>query len=212
MRHALLLPSLLLLATPALSAEIACEGPFAADSSEQRLKEAFGAENVVTGDSPGPEGTTVLATTVYPDDPERMMVFGWWDEENLSELSYVKLAPGDSAFGVSRGMGVDAVEALNGEVFTMTGLWWDYGGYAGFQSGALAELPGDCSLSLRFDTALNVPDGIDVGPISGDQQVSSDEPLLDQLSVEVTQVTLGYAYPGLDEMDGIEMPEDQAGG
>lgn len=212
MRHALLLPSLLLLATPALAAEIACEGPFAADSSVARLQEAFGAENVVTGDSPGPEGTTVLATTVYPDDPDRTMVFGWWDEENLSELSYVELAPGDSAFGVSRGMGVDAVEALNGEAFTMTGLWWDYGGYAGFQSGALAELAGDCSLSLRFDTALNVPDGLDVGSISGDQQIASDEPLLEQLSVEVTQVTLGYAYPGLDQVEGIEMPEAQAGG
>jgi len=212
MRHCLLLPSLLLLATPVVADEIACEGPFAADSSESRLQEVFGADNVVTGDAPGPEGTTILATTVYPDDPERMMVFGWWDEESLSALSYVDLAPGDTAFGIGRGMRVDEVEARNGEAFTMTGFWWDYGGYAGFQSGQLADLPGGCYLSLRLDTGVDVPDGLDVDAISGDQQISSDEPLLEQLAVEVTQVTLGYPYPGLDEMDGVEMPEAQAGG
>ncbi len=212
MRHHLLLPSLLLLTTPALAGEITCEGPFAADSSVQRVEDAFGAENVVTGDAPGPEGTTILATTVYPHDPDRMMQFGWWDEENLSELSYVELAPGDTAFGIGRGMSVREVQARNGEVFTMTGFWWDYGGYAGFQSGALADLPGGCYLSLRFETGVEVPEGLDVGSISGDQQIASDEPLLEQLSVEVTQVTLGFPYPGLDEMEGIEMPEAQADG
>ena len=44
--RALVLVPLLLLAAPATAADIVCEGPFAADSSEARLIEAFGKDNV----------------------------------------------------------------------------------------------------------------------------------------------------------------------
>lgn len=211
MRRSAILLSALLLSTPAAAAEIACDGPFAPDSSEARLKDAFGAENVVTGEVDGPEGSTIIATTVFPNDPDKKMVFGWWDEEAMAELSYVELAPGDTAFGVSRGMSVDEVEALNGEPFTMTGLWWDYGGYAGFQSGKLADLPGGCYLSLSFDTTVDVPDGLNVDSISGDQQVPSSEPLLDQLAVKVVDITLGYPFPGMEEEGDGEDGESMDG-
>ena len=212
MRHIAIVLPLLLVLTPAAAAEIACEGPLAPDSSLSRLQQVYGAENVVTGEVPGPEGTTLVATTVFPDDPARSMIFGWWDEVAMAELSYVQLPPGDTAFGVARGMSVAEVEALNGEPFSMTGFWWDYGGYAGFQSGALADLPGGCYLSLSFDTTRDIPADLDVGPISGDQQVPSSEPLLEALGVQVVDITLGYPFPGLeDEMDAeplsAELPQ-----
>lgn len=206
LRRALLV-SALLLATPAFAAELKCEGVFAADSSAQRVEETYGKENVVTGESPGPEGSTVIATTVFPNDPAKMMVFGWWDEENHRDLSYVDIPDGDNVAGLHDGMTVKEVEALNGEAFTMTGFWWDYGGYASFQSGNLSSIPGGCSLSVSFqpDDSI-VTDGIDLDPISGDREVPSAEPLLEKLNVRVDSVTIGYPYPGLEE----EMTEDAA--
>ena len=65
-----LLP-LLLMTSPVAALEIACEGAFAIDSSEARLIEIYGADNVRTGIVPGPEGTEMLATEVYPDSPKR---------------------------------------------------------------------------------------------------------------------------------------------
>jgi hypothetical protein len=124
MRHLLLLPALFL-ATPAFADQLTCDGPFAADSSEQKLIEAFGKDNVVTGEVPGPEGSTVLATTIFPNDDTKRIEVGWWDEENLSQLAYFTVPSGDvSPQGVKTGMTVKEVEALNGAPFEMQGFWW----------------------------------------------------------------------------------------
>jgi hypothetical protein len=196
MRPLLLLP-LLLAATPALAAEIACEGPLAADSSEARLIEAYGADNVVTGDVPGPEGTTMLATTIFPDDPERQMQFSWWDEDARQGIARFTVPPGDVApGGLTTGMTVDEVEELNGGPFKLYGFFWDYGGSAGFDGGKLGDLPGGCHVSVRFATG-DYPADLNVDAISGDSQISSTEPLLETVDARIETITLGYPHPDM---------------
>lgn len=191
MRTLALVP-FLLLAGPAMAGEIKCEGAFAADSSEARLVESFGKDNVVTGDVPGPEGSTVLATTVFPNDPARAMEFGWWDEEKLESTAYFTVPAGDTAPGGLRvGMTVKQVEALNGGPFDMYGFFWDYGGSAGFDGGKLADLPGGCNVSVRFAVG-DYPADLDVAAISGDQQISSSEPLLETVHATIESITVGY--------------------
>ena len=185
----------LAVATPALAEEIACEGAFGIDSSEARLIEIYGADNVVTGTVPGPEGTEMLATTVFPDDPKRSLQFVWWNEEKLSDPSYIELpaklaAPG----GVHIGQSLAEVEALNGQPFTLLGFGWDYGGSAGFETGALSDLPGDCLLSVRFEYGES-PEGLDTLPAMGDKELSSDDPLLAQMQVRLYAVSIGYPHP-----------------
>ena len=185
----------LAVATPVLAEEIACEGAFGIDSSEARLIEIYGADNVVTGIVPGPEGTEMLATTVFPDDPKRSLQFVWWNEQALSDPSYIELpaklsAPG----GVHIGQSLAEVEALNGESFTLLGFGWDYGGSAGFQTGALSDLPGGCILSVRFEYGES-PEGLDTLPAMGDKELSSDDPLLAQMQVRLYAVSIGYPHP-----------------
>jgi hypothetical protein len=187
--------ALLLLPLPAAAAEIACEGAFAIDTSEARLIEIYGAENVWTGIVPGPEGTEMLATEIFRDNPKRRLQFVWWNEEDRTDLSFAELptkmaGPG----GVRAGMSVAEVQALNGEPFTMSGFGWDYGGYAGFESGALSNLPGGCHLSLRFSPA-SYPEGVDVDAITGDREVSSDNPLLEAVNARLESVAIGYPHP-----------------
>lgn len=212
MLHRSVFLPVLLLATPVWAGEIRCEGAFAADSSAQRLEETYGKENVVTGEVPGPEGSTYIASTVFPNDPDKQMVFGWWDEDNRRDLASVDLPAGDSIAGVKAGMTVGEVEALNGEPFTMTGFWWDYGGRTFFQSGNLASIEGGCNVLLTFTPTAD-PEGTDTEAVSGEVDVPSGEPLLETLKVEVMTVTIGYPYPGAeeDEMEGAEMEEDTRG-
>ena len=183
--------------------EVACSGVFGPDSSEALVIETFGAENVVTGTVPGPEGTELIATTVFPDDPERSMEFGWFDEENFTRLSYVELSPSQTTpGGVRIGQTVAEVEALNGQPFEVGGFWWDYGGYANIESGTLAELEGGCHLSIRFSPGESYPDDTDVTSVSGEVQVSSDDPLLAEIDTRVQVLAIGYPWP-----DDLPMPE-----
>src|SRR5690349_873348 len=77
-----------------------------------------------------------------PRRPDRMMTFVFWDQGADRDLSYVELAPDTVVAGIADGMSVDEIEALNGAPFVLSGFWWDYGGYADFSSGQLANLPG----------------------------------------------------------------------
>lgn len=190
--RALVLFPLLLLAAPAMAADLACQGPFAGDSSEARLIESFGKDNVVTGDVPGPEGSTVLATTVFPNDPTRTMEFGWWDEEKHERVAYFTVPPGDTApGGLKQGLTVKEVEALNGGPFQMYGFFWDYGGSAGFEGGRLGAPAGGCIVSVRFTTG-DYPADLNIDAISGDTQISSTEPLLATVDARIDTITVGY--------------------
>lgn len=193
MTRILLAATLAIFASPASAAELACEGPFAADSSAARLIETYGRDNVVTGEVPGPEGSTIIATTVFPNDPDRTMEFGWWDEERFERLAYFTLPAGDTApGGLKPGLTVREVEALNGAPFIIGGFWWDYGGGADFSDGKLAEAPGGCHVSVRFSPMADIPAELDVTSISGEVSIPSDTPLLEQLDTRVESVTIGY--------------------
>jgi hypothetical protein len=181
----------------AFASQLACEGVFGADTSEARFIETFGAENVVTGKLvEGPEGDTVIATTVYPGDPAREFRAVWWDDAARKDLSYVGLPPGETApGGVEVGMSIEEVETLNGETFVIHGFGWDYGGSALFYSGRLSSLPGACDLSVFFEPTARLPEGVDDGLISGDREVPSDLPLLRQVEPRIWSIEFGYPHP-----------------
>lgn len=212
-RQTLLVLSLALVAVQPLAAKdkvkqppvetVTCEGVFGPESSEALVKQTFGAENVVTGTVHGPEGIEMLATTVFSDDPDRSMEFGWWDEENLRYLSYVELAPSQQTpGGVRIGMSVAEVEAINGAPFTINGFWWDYGGNAMIEKGALANPDEGCRFWIRFATMEEYSEDIDVTPIAGEVTVPSSEPLLEQLGARVVSISLAYPWP-----DELPQPE-----
>lgn len=198
MRTLLLLP-LLFVATPVFAAEIKCEGPYGADSSEARLIETFGAENVVTGDVPGPEGTTLLATTIFPNDEATRQEFGWWNEEAREQLAYVTVPEGATTpGGLALGMTVKEVEALNGGPFELYGFFWDYGGTAVTSGGKFENLRGGCTVSFRFGVGDYAAD-LNVDAISGDTLISSSEPLLEKVDARIQSLTIGYPDPNATE-------------
>lgn len=203
-RLSLLAFSLVLAATPTFAkdkAAFACEGVFGPESSEKLLIDTYGADNVVTGEVDGPEGSTLLATTVFPNDAEKEMQFGWWNDEARTGLSYARLSPSMAGpEGVKIGMTVPEVEAINGKPFTIGGFWWDYGGYGIIDAGKLANVDDtSCYISLRFSPADDDTGDLDVSAVSGEVTIPSDEPLLDKLKVTVQSVEISYAGAEGDE-------------
>ena len=181
--------------------DVSCSGVFGAESTEALVKQTFGDDNVVTGDVPGPEGTTMFATTVFPNDPERTMEFVWFDEENRTGLSYVELSPSQTGpHRIHIGMSVAEVEAANGEPFSIGGFWWDYGGYAQIESGNLAGDGNGCFISLRFSPNDDALGDTDVTAISGEVIIPSSEPLLEQVDTSVQSISLGYPDPNYEEL------------
>jgi hypothetical protein len=179
---------------------VSCSGIFGPESSESQLIQTFGADNVISGDVPGPEGITIFATTVYPDDPDRQMEFGWYDEENRDTVSYVELSPSQAGpHGVRIGMSVAEIEAINGAPFNIGGFGWDYGGYAEIEQGNLAGDSNGCFISLRFSPSEEAIGETDITPISGEISIPSSEPLLEQVDTRVQSITLGYPDPNYQE-------------
>jgi hypothetical protein len=182
---------------PASADEIACTGAFAIDSSAARLIEIYGAANVVTGETAGSGDFAVPTTTVYPDDATRRIEFVWWHGEELADPSYIRFPP-EAVLppGLTVGMSIDEIEALNGEPFTLAGFDRDRGGYTHFRGEPLSDIPGDCVLSADFRPGA-YPDDLDVSPVMGDVEVSSDNPLLVQMDVRLSAIRLGYVHPDL---------------
>ncbi|HET7715685.1 MAG TPA: hypothetical protein VFK86_08665 [Bauldia sp.] len=172
-----------------------CAGPFGAESSEKFLAELFGSDNVVAETIDGPEGTTLDATLVFPDDPARRLIVLWQDEANRARPAAIIIrdesewiGPG----GVRLGSSLEEVEAINGAPFSVLGFGWDYGGAASFPSGTLSAIPGGCIMSVSFDLDWSREYGPEFDSIMGDQQLGSDNKVLKAAAPTVSEIAVGY--------------------
>jgi len=150
----------------------------------------------------GPEGSTLDATLLFPDDPTRRLVVLWQDETRREKPAAV-IVRDDSEWvgpgGVRLGDELGEVEAINGAPFDVLGFGWDYGGAASFPAGTLADIPGACVLSLSFDLDWTKEYGPEFDPIMGDQQLRSDDAQLRAAAPKVAEIIVGY--PSEDDLD-----------
>jgi hypothetical protein len=201
----------LLAAAPALADEMACAGALGPDTTLSKIEETYGKANVVTGEVDGPEGTTMVATTVFPKDPDKSFQIYWWDEEKHERIAGFDVpANSTGPLGLKIGMPIADVQALNGEAFTLSGFYWDYGGSAGFDKGKLSNLPGGCFLNLTFNPSVDPPNDTISNAISGEQDLRSDMKEFAVVKPVVQGISLGYADPLADE-EGDPSEEDSGG-
>lgn len=174
-----------------------CAGPFGPEGSEAGLKQVFGEANVAAEMIDGPEGSTLDATLLFPDDPTRRLIVLWQDEIARSGPAAI-IVRDDSEWigpgGLRLGDGITDVETVNGAPFDVLGFGWDYGGAASFPAGTLADIPGACVLSLSFDLDWNKDYGPEFDPIMGDQQLRSDDAQLRAAAPVVSEIIVGYPF------------------
>src|SRR6478736_954951 len=174
--------------------KLACDGPFAKDSSHAKLISAFGPKNVTFEDVDGAEGAKEKASVLFANEPTRRVEIFWYDEAKRARPASIRIRTPSQWIGpegLSIGLRLEQVEKANGKPFKVNGFEWDYGGFVTALDGKLKTLPGGCSAGIRFEAsrALKRPK---FDPLIGDKQVASNSSLLRQVRPMVSEWSVGY--------------------
>ena len=173
---------------------VACSGTFARDSDYSKLAAAFRSENVNLAPVDAGNGKKVMASVLFPKDPKRRLEVWWRDEVNHSG-TYLIVIGGQSTWtgpnGVRLGLGLAALEKLNGNPFKLMGP--DKDGVAtvtDWQNGALGQLP-DCAVRVSFRPDPKAP-ATARSAISSDKEFASSEAVIRAVKPTVSEILIGY--------------------
>lgn len=170
--------------------EATCASPVAAADTAASLKKRFGADARITH-VPGAEGEKLKALVLFDKDPARRIEVIFSDDKLTKASGYRLPEEGGkwTVVGLAPGMDVAAVEAANGAPFEVSGFDWDYGGYIeDFHGGKLANLPGGCTLSIRFAVDGDLPEGM-----SGDGvKIASTDKRLRGAGAKVSSIMVNF--------------------
>jgi hypothetical protein len=174
---------------------VACSGAFAKDSSEDKLETTFDSNNVGFADVVADDGSKVLASVLFPNDPKRWLEVWWSNPVTHSDIHLIVIrgqstwtAPG----GMRLGQTLEQVEKLNHTPFKLTG--YDKKRIAtvsNWDGGALAALAGGCTsgLSLRANPKASAEA---VGALPADKEYSSSDPAIRATKPTISEILIGY--------------------
>jgi hypothetical protein len=174
---------------------VICGGVFAKDSSHLKLAEVFESQNITYSEVDGPQGTKLMASVLYPNDPKRRLEVLWQNEATRSDLQVISIN-GQSTWiapkGLKLGVPLITLEKLNGRPFKLAGFDWDYGGAVrDWMGGALSVLPGGCTMGMTLapDPKTSAETR---SQVSGDKEFLSSDPLMRLANPAVEEITIGY--------------------
>jgi hypothetical protein len=175
---------------------VACSGVFARNSSHEALASAFNAKNVsFTEVEGGPEGSKLMASVLFPNDPKRRLEVLWQNEDARTD-TYRIVITGRSTWtgpkGLHLGLPLAAVEKINGKPFKLQGFDQSNSSVAiDWQDGALASLPGGCNVGIFFAADPKAPQSARAE--AAGQEFASSDAVIRALKPTVTEILLGYS-------------------
>lgn len=175
--------------------KFACDGPFAKDSSHAKLISAFGPKNVTFEDVDGAEGAKEKASVLFAGEPTRRVEIVWHDVGKRARPASIRIRTPSQwigPLGITAGLTATQVEKINGKAFAINGFGWGGGGFAGRFEGKLAELPGGCRLTLRFEPTIANPLPARYAPIIGDRKIQSSNALMRRSKPMLNEWSVGY--------------------
>ena len=184
-----------------LSDPFVLPGPFSPTTEPAGLRRIYGADNVREGEVPGAEGEVFHGVILFSQDPSRRAYVYFQDEDTLTGLSMIQVKDAESRWkldtGVSIGMPLPQLVALNGKPIKFFGFDWDYGGYiTDWYGGKLAPKDGDAiKRGVRLDIRES-PDGHpeDAYPF-GEGEFSSDDRHYPKMGDIVVVGELSVSFP-----------------
>lgn len=174
---------------------LACEGPFAKDTTHARLVAEFGSQNVIFKDVDVTSNVLTKATVLFDADPTRRLVVFWKDEKTRSKPLAVSIeAPSTwtGPGGVRNGLTLRELEKLNGGSFSITGFGGIGGGEASKLGGPFVNLAGDCTLTIRFEPGIASPLPPRFASVTGDVLIASTNLILRRVRPQVVQWSIHY--------------------
>jgi hypothetical protein len=173
---------------------IACSGVFGKDSSHLKLATRFDSRNLAFTEVDGPEGSRLMASVLFPNDPKRRLEVLWQNEASRTETHLIVIN-GRSTWtapkGLRLGLPLAALEKLNGKPFRMSGFNQPNGGSAiDWDGGALDRLPGGCRLGIRLAPDAKATEAAR-NEVMGTEFVSND-PKMRAVRPIVAEILIGY--------------------
>ena len=159
---------------------LSCAGPFAPDSTHDRLVEVFGARNVALEEVRIGEGEQDTASVIYPKDRARRVEVLWAYARRRARPAVVRVEEAGTRWTLAVGFGpgatLAAVEKANGAPFQISGFDWEYGGRVTDWNGALSSgAATGCALTVRFAKDPKASEKA-AEAVSGDRTFRSSDP------------------------------------
>jgi hypothetical protein len=186
-------------AAPAKPAEpgraVTCSGAFAKNSGHLRLAQSFGVHNVDFTEVSGDDGSTLMASVLFPTDPKRRLEVLWDDDVERSGTRMIVIG-GQSTWtaqkGLHLGLPLAALEKLNGKPFKLMGF--EKGGMAivsDWNGGALGLLTDGCKVGVQFKPDPKASQGT-LGAASSDKEFASTDPAIRAAKPVIGEIIVAY--------------------
>jgi hypothetical protein len=174
---------------------VACSGAFAKNSGHLRLAQAYGVHNVDFTEVSGDDGSTLMASVLFPTDPKRRLEVLWDDDVQRSGTRMVVI-DGQSTWtaqkGVHLGLPLAALEKLNGKPFKLMGF--EKGGMAivsDWNGGTLGTLTDGCKIGIQLKPDPKAPAGT-LSAASSDKEFDSTDPTIRAAKPTIGEIIVAY--------------------
>ena len=175
---------------------VACSnGAFAKNSGHLRLAQSFGVHNVDYTEVSGDDGSTLLASVLFPADPKRRLEVLWDDDVERSGTRMIVI-DGQSTWsaqkGVHLGLPLAALEKLNGKPFKLMGF--EKGGMAivsDWNGGALGLLTDGCKVGVQLKPDPKVAAGV-LDAAGSDREFGSSDPAIRAAKPFIGEIIVAY--------------------
>ena len=174
---------------------VTCSGPFAKNSGHLRLAQAYGVHNVEFTQVSGDDGSTLLASVLFPSDPKRRLEV-LWDDDTQRTGTRMVVIDGQSTWtaykGIHLGLPLAALEKANGKPFKLMGF--EKGGMAivsDWNGGALGLLTDGCKVEVQFRPDPKAAAAtLEAAP--GSKEFASNDPAIKAAKPTIGEIIVGY--------------------
>jgi len=162
-------------------------GKITASTTEKDLKEYYGEANVVRDSLHIGEGEYVGSTKVFPNTKNQLNI-AWKEGQEYKKIARVIVDQVGTQWitnnGITVGTDLNKLTEINQVPFTFFGFEWDYSGNVANWEGG--ELDGkNFGLRLHYTADMNEIPEKERLKVIGDQEVSSEEGVLQKMNVRV---------------------------
>jgi hypothetical protein len=186
-------------AAPAKPAEpahtVTCSGAFAKNSGHLRLAQSYGVHNVDFTEVAGDDGSTLMASVLFPTDPKRRLEVLWDDDVERSGTRMIVIG-GQSTWtaqkGLRLGLPLAGLEKLNGKPFKLMGF--EKGGMAivsDWNGGALGLLTDGCKVGVQFKPDPKAAQGT-LSAAGSDKEFASTDPAIRAAKPIIGEIIVAY--------------------
>ena len=174
---------------------VTCSGAFAKNSGHLRLAQAYGVHNVEFTEVSGDDGSTLMASVLFPTDPKRRLEV-LWDDDNQRAGTRMVVIDGQSTWtaykGIHLGLPLAALEKANGKPFKLMGF--EKGGMAivsDWNGGARGLLIDGCKVGVQLKPDPKAAAGT-LEAAGSDKEFASSDPAIRAAKPTIGEIIVGY--------------------